>query len=197
MDCASLTDEELGQMLKDYGIDVGPINIATRGTYERKLNKLKTGQASPPSQKYEPVDDDDDDDDEVQLRVPATSTPSMPSGRGTPSSIPVPTQVRSRVLDASSTPKLDQIDSRPPLYSARSSTSTYSRAPQASRGDYQTMGTPMVDPQKLAESKKGGIPAWVKLIVFCVMALLGYLIYSNLEPDARSNIPSLPNKVEV
>jgi len=182
MDCSTLSDEELGQMLKDYGVDIGPINIATRKTYERKLEKLKTGQVSPPSQHFEPVDDDDDD--EVQLRVPTTSTPL---GTGTP--ILAPQTLRSRTLDATNTPRMDFIDSRPNLASARRRETQAYQPQHTGQG-----GAPMVDPQKIAESRRGGIPAWVKGLVFLVVALLAWLIYSNMEPAAT---PSLPNKMEV
>ncbi|BFZ09000.1 hypothetical protein BsWGS_12039 [Bradybaena similaris] len=67
IDFSNISDTDLSQMLKDYGLTVGPINVATRKTYERKLVQLKTGVLPPPSQ--QPVDSDDDDDDqEVQIR---------------------------------------------------------------------------------------------------------------------------------
>ena len=42
------------------GLDVGPINVSTLSTYERKLFKLKTGKAQPQQKVYDPVEDDDD-----------------------------------------------------------------------------------------------------------------------------------------
>jgi len=216
MDFGSLSDEELSQMLIDYGVDVGPINVATRSTYERKLFKLKTGKAQPQQKVYDPVEDDDDN--EVELRMPATSTPS--SGRGsapvhTPSAIPVPTssytpvnsQVRSRreVVDHSSIPR---IDSRPPLSTSRRVTKEETFASPASKrtdGElgYRKISSPVdvktreVTAERTPVVESSGIPAWVKLLSFLVVVVLCYLIYSNMEETAVNNIPHLSDKVEV
>ncbi|XP_005110206.1 lamina-associated polypeptide 2 [Aplysia californica] len=188
IDYSSLSDEELTQMLVDYGIDVGPINVATRGTYERKLFKLKTGEASPPTQNFEPVPDDDEEDEEVELKLPSTSTRSTPSASArmtSPSSIPVPTQTRFRreIFDQS-TPI---IDSRPSLSATR-------RTPTETLSSRPSGGRPL--PVKVEQESKG-VPLVVKLIALAVVVVLIYLIYTNMEPQAISNIPSIQNKMEV
>ncbi|GFR82115.1 hypothetical protein ElyMa_005941700 [Elysia marginata] len=47
------------------------------------------------------------------------------------------------------------------------------------------------------QNSSGSIPAWVKLTALVVVLVLAYLIYTNMEPNAVSNIPSIPNKVQV
>lgn len=192
MDFSTLSNTELRQMLKDYGIDAGPINVATRRTYERKLTKLKSGQASPPSKKYEPVEDDEDDT-EVQLRLPqATSTPSTTPGRGTPSSIPVSTQARSRreVLDQSYIPL---VESRPGLQYRKLGSEGFTPRPAPALRKQ----TPQTPAPVVKATESGGIPLWVKLVALGVVGILVYLIFINMESQAVSNIPKIPNKVEV
>ncbi|GFN74905.1 emerin homolog 1 [Plakobranchus ocellatus] len=182
-DVNSLSDEQLSDMLKEYGVDVGPINVATRGTYERYLIKLRTGQTSPPSH-FEPVDDDEEDEDtEVILKH------HSPKKENQPSSISH-TQPRQRHEPQENhipTPKGDSL-SRPPLFAARKTTSTpYTSTPRPT-GSSSSQHQPQ---------NSGSIPAWVKVTVVVVLLVLVYLIYTNMEPTAVSNIPSIQNKVEV
>ncbi|KAK3715803.1 hypothetical protein RRG08_001144 [Elysia crispata] len=178
-DVNSLSDEQLSDMLRDYGVDVGPINVATRRTYERYLIKLQTGQALTPSN-FEPADDEDEDEDtEVILKHPP------PQERFLSSSQP---RQRHQVPNSHiPTPTGDSL-SRPPLTSSKKTTSA-SFTPFA-------RSSPSV-PLQQQQNGNGGIPGWVKLTAVVVVLVLAYLIYTNMEPNAVSNIPSIPNKVQV
>ncbi|CAG5116070.1 unnamed protein product, partial [Candidula unifasciata] len=55
-DLNELSDAELSEMLKTYGVNVGPINEATRRTYERRLAKLQAEEPAPVSQVVNNVD---------------------------------------------------------------------------------------------------------------------------------------------
>lgn len=176
-DVSSLSDEQLSDILKEYGVDVGPINVATRRTYERYLLKLQSGKPAPPSP-HEPVDDDDEDEDtEVILKQPAFQQESVPS------------QPRQRNIQESHipTPRGDSL-SRPPLSSARKMTSA-PFTPSARPSQPST--------SQQVKSSNGSIPVWVKLTALLVVLVLAYLIYTNMEPNAVSNIPSIPNKMQV
>ncbi|XP_059157581.1 lamina-associated polypeptide 2, isoforms beta/gamma-like [Physella acuta] len=193
LDFSSLSDQELSQMLKDYGVDVGPINGATRKTYERKLIKLKTGLDSPPSHQYDPVDEDDDDEDEVvQIRQPVLERTPVMSRSETSET----TRMRRDIPEAY-TPRMEsrptpetyspRIESRPTLSSSRRTTVSYTPAT-----DVQTERT-----ERSKERTSGGIPTWVKIVGAVVILILIFLIYSNMEPTAVNQIPTITNKVEV
>ncbi|RUS73528.1 hypothetical protein EGW08_018713 [Elysia chlorotica] len=175
---SSLSEEELSEMLKGFGVDVGPINVATRRTYERYLIKLQTGQASPPS-KHEPADNDEDEDTEVILKQPPPQQQMASSSQ--------PRQRHHVPESHIPTPKGDSL-SRPTLSSAKKTTSAafvpYTRPSQSA-------------PLQQQQQSTGGIPGWVKLTAVAVFLVLAYLIYINMEPNAVSNIPSIPNKVQV
>lgn len=47
------------------------------------------------------------------------------------------------------------------------------------------------------KERGNGIPLWLKLLAVAIAVILIYLIYINLEPAVVSNIPEIPNKVEV
>uniref|UniRef100_A0A0B7AHS0 LEM domain-containing protein n=1 Tax=Arion vulgaris TaxID=1028688 RepID=A0A0B7AHS0_9EUPU len=170
IDVSSLSDPELSQILKDYGVDVGPVNAATRRTYERKLMKLKTG--AEPAPRYQPVDDDDDDGqiEESLVRPPEFSRRPAPI-------LPEPPQLHMRkVRETEFTPR---IESRPSLPLTRKTVSSYSTP------------TSKPYPTKLSQDKSKSYPLWLKLLVIAVVLILVYLIYANMEPQAKSNIPGI------
>lgn len=45
--------------------------------------------------------------------------------------------------------------------------------------------------------KRTEYPVWLPLLVVGIAVILGYLIYANMEPAAKSNIPGVSNKIEV
>ncbi|CAL1531829.1 unnamed protein product [Lymnaea stagnalis] len=188
VDFSSLSDMELSQMLKDYNVTVGPINAATRRTYERKLIKLKTGHDSPPSQRYEPVDDDDDDEDEeVQIRQPVNRTPAVSNSP----------QARLRKEQQQDTYSASpRIESRPNLGTSRKTTTSYTPALSESSTRYSSESQRDYSSNAKVNASKG-VPLWVKIIAVAVVLVLLFLIYSNMEPLPVNNIPSIGEKVEV
>ncbi|KAH9492998.1 hypothetical protein Btru_022886 [Bulinus truncatus] len=180
MDLSNLSDSELSVMLRDYGVNVGPINMATRKTYERKLLKLKTGQESPPSHGYTPVDDDDDeedeDDEEVQIRQPVRRSPVA-------TEISQP-RLRKETPDLYSTSS--KVESRPSLSTSRKITTSYT--PASSQTVYS---------DKRIQKVSGGIPLWVKIVCVAVILIFVFLIYTNLEPTVQNEIQSISSTVEV
>uniref|UniRef100_A0A0B7AEM7 LEM domain-containing protein n=1 Tax=Arion vulgaris TaxID=1028688 RepID=A0A0B7AEM7_9EUPU len=205
IDVSSLSDPELSQILKDYGVDVGPVNAATRRTYERKLMKLKTG--AEPAPRYQPVDDDDDDGQIevttkriserkiVTAKTDVATSPRYPSvienvdakkeslvrppefSRRPAPILPEPPQLHMRkVRETEFTPR---IESRPSLPLTRKTVSSYSTP------------TSKPYPTKLSQDKSKSYPLWLKLLVIAVVLILVYLIYANMEPQAKSNIPGI------
>jgi hypothetical protein len=206
VDFSSLSNEQLSQMLVDYGVDVGPINEATRRTYERKLLKLKTG--SEPTARYQSVDNDDDDN-EVTLkrtsehkvfdtRADVATSPNYPASKQYEENLSRRPDISSRPAPVPfQTPQVQQrkgkeseftsprIESRPSLSSNRGTATSYS--------------TPVTrpNPTKVSQEKARSTPLWLKVLLLAVALVLLYLIYANMEPQAKSNIPGIQNKIEV
>ncbi|KAK0044388.1 emerin 1-like isoform X2 [Biomphalaria pfeifferi] len=180
---SNLTDMELSQMLKDYGVIVGPINVATRKTYERKLLKLKTGQESPSSQRYTPVDDDEDDDDnEVEIRQPIKHSPfKMDYSQA---------RQRKEISETYSSSSSSRVESRPSLSTSARTTTSYVPAASEQQEHYH-------DKRRENVSSVSGIPLWVKIVFIAVILVLVFLLYTNMESAAQSEIPSIANTVEV
>uniref|UniRef100_A0A0B7A578 LEM domain-containing protein n=1 Tax=Arion vulgaris TaxID=1028688 RepID=A0A0B7A578_9EUPU len=178
-DVSSLSDEKLSQMLLKYAVDVGPINAATRQTYERRLVKLMTGTVLPPTHNYPPVDDDDHDDDddceadeEVQTRLPASKTWPSPI-------LPEPLQPRVRSMREAETRIYPSL--------SKDRLTTFSHSTPVSRS------VPKATPEEETKS----ISIWLKLLTLGIALTLIYLIYANMEPQAVSSIPEINSKVEV
>ena len=67
---SSLTDQEIRELLQEYGVDIGPITATTRLVYERKLTKMMgSGDAQVTSlkPKYDEAEDEDNYSDEAGL----------------------------------------------------------------------------------------------------------------------------------
>ncbi|BFZ10332.1 hypothetical protein BsWGS_13370 [Bradybaena similaris] len=278
-DLSHLSDAELSQLLKGYGVNVGPINAATRRTYERRLLKLQSdGDAAPRSQVVNDVDHSVDEDItassveqelsistadvatspyhqfdaehgntsqditassvEQELSVStadvATSpycqsenergntnqavvkekhrsvkttiaaTPSRhwtennkeeipvrhpePSSRPIPVLTKIPQPVMSKVREREF---FSPIESRPSLPINRRTP-----VPRATPiTSYAKPSRPALT--KLPQEKRTEYPAWLPLLVVAIAVILGYLIYANMEPAAKSNIPGGSNKIEV
>ncbi|CAG5131195.1 unnamed protein product [Candidula unifasciata] len=207
IDFSNISDEDLSQMLKDYGVSVGPINAATRKTYERRLVQLKTGKLPPSSQT--PVDDDDE---EVQVRQPepqrrqtsnlSDSTQSYASSLrdsnySSSSSKSYVSSVRDSDFSASrSFPYSERHTDLSPDVRSRSSLPADRRTP-SSYAPSSLYSTPVKGPTATKVSKEKGIPLWLKLVAVAIVVILIYLIYINMEPAAVNNIPEIQNKMEV
>ncbi|CAG5116069.1 unnamed protein product, partial [Candidula unifasciata] len=47
------------------------------------------------------------------------------------------------------------------------------------------------------QERKKEYPVWLPVVIIGIAVILGYLIYANMEPAAKSNIPGVSNKIEV
>ncbi|KAK7503659.1 hypothetical protein BaRGS_00005198 [Batillaria attramentaria] len=174
----SLSDQELADKLREYGVALGPILPTTRRVYERKLAELETGQKPPPSTGYAPVDNDEDDeeddneadtdspDEEVQIK-------HQPRQRMTRTTRSETHQTTRREVGKPSPRKpLHAEMEDPPVRASRSS-------------------------QSQKSSSKGGLPLWVKFLAIIIVAVLVFLVFKNMESDPASTIPDGNIELEV
>ncbi|BFZ10331.1 hypothetical protein BsWGS_13371 [Bradybaena similaris] len=308
-DLSHLSDAELSQLLKGYGVNVGPINAATRRTYERRLLKLQSdGDAAPRSQVVNDVDHSVDEDItassveqelsistadvatspyhqfdaehgntsqditassvEQELSVSTADVATSPycqseNERGNTNQAVVKEKHRSVKTTIAATPSRHWTENNKEVlsrekYEERSVKPTVATAPARHWPQIDKEEIPVRHPEpssrpipvltkipqpvmskvrereffspiesrpslpinrrtpvpratpitsyakpsrpaltKLPQEKRTEYPAWLPLLVVAIAVILGYLIYANMEPAAKSNIPGGSNKIEV
>jgi hypothetical protein len=186
LDVSSLDNETLAEMLESFGVNVGPITVATRRTYERRLIKLKTGAISPSGYQNQPLkggDDNDEVDDEVDDDEDGDTQASYNMTKQRPApflSEPAWPQMRSQRDTELSSDRRYQYSLPSEKHSAFSLSTPYNRPA----------------PKQRPEEDSKAIPLWLKLLALSISLTLIYLIYVNMEPPAVSSIPEI-NKAEV
>ncbi|XP_046561209.1 emerin homolog 1-like isoform X2 [Haliotis rubra] len=166
---AGLSDRELGERLREYGIKVGPIVKSTRGLYEKKLRNFELGQVSKP--KYEEVPDDDDDDedeDEEEEEVEKYEEKPAPvrSTRNEP---------RRRL------PAMPAMPATPPRGKP-----VHFEEPVTTAASRQTRAAP----PPTTKPKSKGFPRWIIVLVVLILVAVGYLVLQNMESAGENNIPN-------
>lgn len=192
----SLSDQDLADKLKEYGVKLGPILASTRRVYERKLAELETGQSPPPTSGYTPVDDDDEDDDEEgEEDMYADDSPDeevqmkqkQPRQRTTRTTR---TETQSTRIETHTPPRVGGPLPRKPLHSGMSETPI--------RGSYSSSSSSSKSSQSSDSLKStGGLPLWVKLVAIIAVAFLVFLVFKNMESEPESNIPEGKIELEV
>ncbi|XP_052072586.1 lamina-associated polypeptide 2, isoforms beta/delta/epsilon/gamma-like isoform X1 [Mytilus californianus] len=173
-----LSDKELANELRLLGFTPGPIGTTTRRVYEKKLVKLRqsSGDAIKVSpklfqQRYDEVPDDEDKQPPVKPRSPRRRPPPRRIQREEPVDEPVEEPVEQKITE-------NPVLTRRPL-TARTRGKTERSSPTASSETTSTT----------EEKSGGGIPMWVKLVIFLLVAFFVYLVIVNMEPSADGKIP--------
>ncbi|XP_048252759.1 emerin homolog 1-like isoform X2 [Haliotis rufescens] len=162
---ATLSDRELSEKLRQYGVNVGPIVKSTRGLYEKKLRKFVLGQVSKPKYEEVPDDDEDDEDDEEEEEEEEKYQEKPAPVR------PTRNEPRRRVPPMPATPPRGK-----PVQLEERVTTTTSRQTRTA-------------PPPTTKPKSKGFPVWIILLVILILVGLGYLILQNMESAGESNIP--------
>lgn len=179
-DIASLSDEELREQLKEYGVNVGPIVSSTRLFYEKKLGKLIDSGGIPPEQpeteESEEEEEEEEEDEEIQFRYKQQQQQYAPRPAMKP--------------QHTSTP-ITQPQNYTPITQARVATPT---AATRRTGTSQPDSRPVTAsrPKETKTSKTeggGGISMWIKLLFVIFVAFLVYLVIINMNPSAENKIP--------
>ncbi|XP_073679781.1 emerin (Emery-Dreifuss muscular dystrophy) [Garra rufa] len=174
------SDKEISQLLDEYGIKHGPIVESTRKLYEKKLNEAmakKTKPSSPDKTYYR------EEQEEVEYVTYHQAQPQMTRFDGFGD-----VTRRSKVTDADFAHDIR----RSKLTDYRDDDIGYNNEPilSPSRTSYQSssrLGSSVPKSMQRGSSspessKSGGVPGWLRVLVFIIIAVFLYYVYTCMEP---------------
>nr|XP_055044756.1 emerin (Emery-Dreifuss muscular dystrophy) isoform X3 [Misgurnus anguillicaudatus] len=157
------SDKEIGQLLDEYGIKHGPIVDTTRKLYEKKLKEAmsKNTKPSSPDKTYYR-----EEQEEVEY---VTYLPQQQFTRDDGSS--------DVIRRSQATNYRDDVDytHEPIISQSRTSYQTTSRPGPSVYKASQKSATP-------ESSKSASVPVWLRVLVFLIIAVFLYYVYSSMEP---------------
>ncbi|XP_059383641.1 emerin (Emery-Dreifuss muscular dystrophy) [Carassius carassius] len=181
------SDKEISQLLDEYGIKHGPIVESTRKLYEKKLIEAMTKKAKPsPSDKtyYR------EEQEEVEYITYQPPQLSMYDGSGDVTR-------RSKVTGGNFTHDIR----RSKLTDYRDEDIGYNNEPMISpaRSSYQSSSRPgpsvstsmQRGPSSPESSRSGGVPGWLRVLVFLIIAVFLYYVYTCMEPAEETPFKSI------
>lgn len=158
---------ELTKLLEEYGIKHGPIVDSTRKLYEKKLTEAMAKGTKPPSSDKTYYREEQEEVEYVTYHPPVKQSFEEVTRR-------------SRIAE-------DDIDNADEPIFSRTQT-TYQSAPRFrpayTSNSSQQDASPV--PAKSEASKSGGVPGWLRVLVFVVIAFFLYFVYSNMESAEQS-----------
>ncbi|XP_043081250.1 emerin (Emery-Dreifuss muscular dystrophy) [Puntigrus tetrazona] len=183
------SDQEIIQLLDEYGIKHGPIVGSTRKLYEKKLNEAMTKKAKPSSSDKTYYREEQE---EVEYITYHQSQPQLNmydgSGDVTRRSRVTETDFshdirRSKVTDYRDEDK--GYNNEPIISPTRLSYQSSSRpGPSVSRSVQHVQSSPET-------SKSGGVPGWLRVLVFLIIAVFLYYVYTCMEPAEETPFKNL------
>ncbi|XP_044066705.1 emerin-like [Siniperca chuatsi] len=177
---SSKSEQEISDLLDDYGIKHGPVVVSTRSLYEKKLKEAmaKNKRAKPSLDKtcYR------EEEDEVTYvyRTPIRSDGSGDSG----------SYMRSRAewteREFDNETSYSRYSSSRPEYKGRNFVDEPHMydTPSTYRSSY-LKSTPMKSGQDAPKAPKSSrlIPLWVQFVFFLAVAVFLYIVFINMEPN--------------
>ncbi|NP_001373412.1 emerin (Emery-Dreifuss muscular dystrophy) isoform 1 [Danio rerio] len=165
------SDKEICQLLDEYGIKHGPIVESTRKLYEKKLNEAMAKKTKPSSPDKTYYREEQEEVEYVTYHQPQQQTRHEVYGDVT------------RRSKASDSDFAHDVGSK---LSAYREDVDYTNEPvtRQSHSAYQSSSRPPSSkPVQSAEStKSAGVPAWLRILVFLIIAAFLYYVYTSMEP---------------
>ncbi|ESP01135.1 hypothetical protein LOTGIDRAFT_238341 [Lottia gigantea] len=167
-DLELMSNRELVELLKEYGISSGPIVGSTRKIYEKKLLQKLTGEEIKSQYAPAPHDDSEEDVPPSPAYKDLSDSRSQPRKRGFRSGTP---------------------ENVEPL------NESYRRSPRLNKKPMKFTSTPIQKPGNTDQdssknsSSSGGIPLWIKIVLILIAIVIGYLVLQNMEISVDNNIP--------
>ncbi|XP_060751137.1 emerin (Emery-Dreifuss muscular dystrophy) [Tachysurus vachellii] len=159
------SSDELCKLLDEYGINHGPIVDSTRKLYEKKLAEAMTKNPKPSSDKtyYR--------EEQEEITYVTYHPPVQHENSGDVTR-------RTRTTDKAG----DVDNANEPIISY--TRTAYQSTPRATSTAYTSKSSlyePSPGTVKSAGSKSGGVPGWLRVLVFIIIAVFLYYVYSNME----------------
>ncbi|KAK2885687.1 hypothetical protein QQF64_020888 [Cirrhinus molitorella] len=173
------SDKEISQLLDEYGIKHGPIVESTRKLYEKKLIEAMSKKMKPSSSDRTYYREEQEEVEYITYHQPPQMTRFDGFGDVTR---------RSKVTDADFAHDIR----RSKLTDNRDDDIGYTNEPIISptRTSYQSssrLGSSVPKPMQRGSSspessKSGGVPGWLRVLVFIIIAVFLYYVYTCMEP---------------
>lgn len=173
------SDKEISQLLDEYGIKHGPIVESTRKLYEKKLKEAMAKNTKPSSSDKTYYREEQDEVEYVTYHQP----PQMMGHDGFGD-----VTRRSKVADADFTRNIrrskftdyrddddDGHTNEPVISPTRTTYQSSSRPGPSVSKSVQRGASPET-------SKPGGVPVWLRVLVFLIIAVFLYYVYASMEP---------------
>ncbi|XP_048035219.1 emerin (Emery-Dreifuss muscular dystrophy) isoform X2 [Megalobrama amblycephala] len=159
------SDKEISQLLDEYGIKHGPIVESTRKLYEKKLKDAMAKNTKPSSSDKTYYREEQEEVEYVTYHQPPQLTRHDGFGDVTR---------RSKITDYRDDDYVGH--SNEPIISPTRTTYQSSSRPGPSVSKSIQRGA---SPET---SKPGGVPAWLRVLVFLIIAVFLYYVYTCMEP---------------
>ncbi|XP_030625569.1 emerin (Emery-Dreifuss muscular dystrophy) [Chanos chanos] len=158
------SDKEISDLLDDYGIKHGPIVGSTRGLYEKKLREAMAKNSKPLSSDKTYYREEAEEVEYITYHAPTRL-----EGYGDVTRRTVARDYTDHT-DSAGDHKYDPII-RPTHVTYQSASRTTSAPPKTISRKTDTNS-----------AKSGGFPGWLQILVFLVIAVFLYYVYSTMEP---------------
>ncbi|XP_053499482.1 emerin (Emery-Dreifuss muscular dystrophy) isoform X5 [Ictalurus furcatus] len=162
---SSKSSDELCKLLDEYGINHGPIVDSTRKLYEKKLAEAMAKNPKPSSDKtfYR--------EEQEEITYVTYHPPVQHENFG---------DVTRRMRTTENADDMDLANERTISYTD----TAYQSTPRARSTAYMSKSS-LQDASpgtvKSEGSKSGGVPGWLRVLVFIIIAVFLYYVYSNME----------------
>lgn len=169
------SEKEISQLLDEYGIKHGPIVESTRKLYEKKLNEAMAKKTKPSSPDKTYYREEQEEVEYVTYLQPQQQTRQEVYGdvirRSKVSDSDFAHDVRSKL----SAYREDDVDyTNEPVLSQSRSAYQSSSHPSGSK--------PVQHSARAESSRSAGVPAWLRILVFLIIAAFLYYVYTSMEP---------------
>ncbi|XP_063065409.1 emerin (Emery-Dreifuss muscular dystrophy) [Engraulis encrasicolus] len=177
-DLSNKTDKEIQNLLDEYGIKHGPIVGSTRGLYEKKLRDAMAKGSPKASSDKTYYREEEEEVEYIEYHPPPVRNEGFSD-----------VVRRTRIVEDAPEEEEEEVQYEEPIINRTQASSyqsmSYSkppplRTPQPQlRTPLQRTTTQQRPVQEAAPS--GGVPGWLRVLVFVLIAVFLYYVYSTME----------------
>ncbi|XP_051961936.1 emerin-like [Xyrauchen texanus] len=169
------SDKEIGQLLDEYGIKHGPIVVSTRKLYEKKLKDVMAKNTKPSSSDKTYYREEQEEVEYVTYHQQAARHDGF--GDITRRSKVAEADFSHDTRSSQFTGYRDDVDTthEPIVSQTRTTYQSSSRLGPSVSKSSQHVASPELN-------KSGGVPGWLHVLVFLIIVIFLYYVYSYMEP---------------
>ncbi|XP_067303398.1 emerin (Emery-Dreifuss muscular dystrophy) [Pseudorasbora parva] len=182
------SDKEISQLLDEYGIKHGPIVESTRKLYEKKLKEAMAKNTKPTSSDRTYYREEQDEVEYVTYHQPPQMIRHDGFGDVTRRTKVIDSDFahdirRSKFTDYRDDDDVDHINESV-ISPTQTTYQSYTRPGLSASKSIQRGASPET-------SKLGGVPVWLRVLVFLIVAVFLYYVYTCMEPAEEAPIKTI------